>query len=168
METLEGLRALAIERHGTQLYGAEPYITHLDEVLAVVRRHGLGVEYERAAYGHDLLDDTSTTLDEVIASFGPIEAALIYSVSSPGATRMIRRTETLRRLRAHHAGIALKGADRIANLTACLRADNVPLLKMYVGEEMEFASLFAYAPATIQSELSDLYARARERLSKNG
>lgn len=166
MKTLEELRALADERHGDQLYGTHRYVVHLDDVLSVVRQHQLGDAYERAVYGHDLLDDTPTTLQEVVEDFGPTEGDLIYSVSGSGPNRAARREETKRRLQAYPAGIELKGADRISNLRAALSDDNVGLIKMYLGEESEFAPLFALAKPSIQAELQALYDRGRERLAR--
>lgn len=166
MKTLEQLRTLADERHGDQLYGNQRYVVHLDDVAAVARRHGLGAAYERAAYGHDLLDDTPTTLQEVVDEFGETEGALIYAVSGPGVNRLARREETMRRLREFPEGIDLKGADRISNISAALRDDNVGLIKMYLGEEQQFAPLFAQAKPSIQEELQGLYAQGRDRLAR--
>lgn len=160
MRTLKGLRQFAIERHAGQLYGQHDYVHHLDAVYAAARRHGLGEPYERAAYGHDLLEDTATTLQEVKTEFGELEGDLVYSVSGLGATRAARRAGTLRRLAAFPMGIDLKGVDRIANLSASLDGMNLRLVKMYLDEKDDFAPVFAQASASVQSELAGLYARA--------
>lgn len=160
MLSLQELRAFAIERHGAQLYGREPYVVHLDDVHAAAQRHGLGMAYQRAAYGHDLLDDTETSLAEVIDRFGPEEGGLIYAVSGAGANRAARRSETLRRLAALPAGVDLKGVDRIANLAAALRDNNGHLVRMYLREQAAYAPLFEQATQSAQAEIMDLYTAA--------
>jgi hypothetical protein len=159
--SLPELRSFAMDRHSAQLYGGANYVTHLDAVFDVVRRHGLPGVYERAAYGHDLLDDTLTTKVEVVHLFGWEESELIYSVSGPGANRPARRVATLRRLEAYPPGVDLKVPDRIANLTAALRNRHLRLVLMYLEEEAAYAPYFAQAKQSLQDELETLYTQAR-------
>lgn len=161
MLELEELRAFADERHGAQLYGSARYVFHLDAVREVARRHALGEAYERAAYGHDLLDDTDTPLAEIVRRFGSFEGALILSVSARGQNRAARRRESLRRLDAFRGGIDLKVADRIANVRASLLANDGRRLRMYLTEVDDYEPLFARGRPAVLAELTELYAQAR-------
>lgn len=155
--SLPELRVFAMSRH-VNLYGRHPYVFHLDAVVDCARRHGLGELYERAAFGHDLLDDTDTSLPDLVDAFGVQEAALIYSVSAHGHNRAARRDETISRLWAHPAGIDLKGIDRSTNIAQAIADRNRPLIKMYLGEHSAFAPLFARCTPSLQQELDARYA----------
>lgn len=166
MKTLEDLRTFAAERHGDQRYGDLPYVVHLDDVEARARHHGLSEVYRRAAYGHDLLDDTNTSMGDLLATFGTAESALILSVSGVGKTRAERRADTLRRLTEFPRGIDLKGVDRLSNLSQAIADRNLKLVKMYLGEESAYAPFFAKATPSIQAELADLYAEGKRLLER--
>lgn len=166
MKTLEDLRTFAAERHGDQRYGDQPYVVHLDDVEARARHHGLSEVYRRAAYGHDLLDDTATSVGELLKAFGTEESALILAVSGVGKTRAARRADTLRRLTEFPGGIDLKGVDRLSNLSRAIADRNLKLVKMYLDEESAYAPFFAKATPSIQTELVDLYAEGKHLLAQ--
>lgn len=155
------LRAYASARHGGQLYGDLPYVAHLDDVFEIADRHGLEPAVKRAAYGHDLLDDTDATIDDLRREFGHVEADIIYSVSGVGKNRAARRAETIRRLGAYQRGIELKACDRIANIRSCIKQKNLRLLKMYLAEKGDYAAVFARAKDSLQQELAAAYAEAQ-------
>lgn len=160
--SIEALRSFALERHATQKYGVLPYAHHLDQVAAVARTAQLGPVYVRAAYGHDLLEDTQTTMLELLEHFGEAEAALIYSVTGQGPNREARRLDTIERLNQHPPGINLKMADRACNLAHSLEEENHKLVAMYLSEEPAYAALFAQGKDSLQRELASLYKRAAQ------
>lgn len=160
------LREFAVERHGGQLYGDRPYVVHLDAVAALTMKHKLGVVYDRAAYGHDLLEDTPTTQQELVQYFGPHEAALIAAVSGYGANRRERRQDTLRKLSAMPSAINLKMADRIANLTQALADQNWSLASMYYSERHQYSALFLIGLPSLQTELKHLYFMSGKLLAQ--
>lgn len=162
MLPLVELRSFAVERHAGQLYGELPYVVHLDEVFELVLRFGLGPLYERAAFGHDLLDDTHTTSADLVERFGSAESDLIYSVSGTGHNRTARRNDTIARLWRHPAGINLKLADRCANLANSLKTGKLALVKMYLSERPYYAPLFAQGHPLLQAELNTLYTQAEQ------
>lgn len=122
-------RNFAALAHGSQLYGDQPYIVHLQAVARelrslMVRAPGLRF-YDRdlaecAAYLHDVLEDTSTTRGELEAAFGPDVADLVHAVTDePGRNRKERKAKTYPKIRAcGPLAVALKLADRIANVRA--------------------------------------------------
>jgi len=61
-------REFAIQKHGDQKYGDQPYVVHLDHVHEVLSRYYPGImqAYRDAAYLHDVLEDTETTVEETL------------------------------------------------------------------------------------------------------
>ena len=99
-----------------------PYTEHLLEALEVLVR-GAGVtdpEILCAAVLHDVVEDTSGTLEEISAVFGPRVAELVGWVTipepGPGQDKASVKEEYLRGLRrAPHDAILVKLADRASN-----------------------------------------------------
>ena len=124
--TVDRLRVaadFAAAHHGDQQRptGA-PYTEHLLEALEVLVR-GAGVtdpEILCAAVLHDVVEDTSGTLEEISAVFGPRVAELVGWVTipepGPGQDKASVKEEYLRGLRrAPHDAILIKLADRASN-----------------------------------------------------
>jgi (p)ppGpp synthase/HD superfamily hydrolase len=113
----------AAAHHGDQQRptGA-PYTEHLLEALEVLVR-GAGVtdpEILCAAVLHDVVEDTSGTLEEISAVFGPRVAELVGWVTipepGPGQDKASVKDDYLRGLRrAPHDAILIKLADRASN-----------------------------------------------------
>jgi len=113
----------AAAHHGDQRRptGA-PYTDHLFEALEVLVA-GAAVtspEVLCAAVLHDVVEDTSGTLDDIGAAFGPRVAELVGWVTipepRPGQDRASVKEEYLRGLRlAPHDAILVKLADRASN-----------------------------------------------------
>ena len=126
VSTVDQLREaadFAAAHHGDQQRptGA-PYTEHLLEALEVLVR-GAGVtdpEILCAAVLHDVVEDTSGTLEEISAVFGPRVAELVGWVTipepGPGQDKVSVKEEYLRGLRrAPHDAILIKLADRASN-----------------------------------------------------
>ena len=78
---VERARAFAKHKHRDQLrkYSKQPYVVHLDGVVRVLRAHGVeDPQVLAAAYLHDTVEDTDTTIEEVYNAFGEEIAELIY------------------------------------------------------------------------------------------
>jgi guanosine-3',5'-bis(diphosphate) 3'-pyrophosphohydrolase len=113
----------AAAHHGDQQRptGA-PYTEHLLEALEVLVR-GAGVtdpDILSAAVLHDVVEDTSGTLEEISAVFGPRVAELVGWVTipepGPGQDKASVKEDYLRGLRrAPHDAILVKLADRASN-----------------------------------------------------
>ncbi len=116
--------AFAAGRHGDQRRptGA-PYTEHLLETLEVLAR-GAGVadpDLLCAAVLHDVLEDTTCTLPEVAAGFGPRVAELVGWVTIPtpaaGEDKAAVKEAYLQGLRhAPRDAILVKLADRASNV----------------------------------------------------
>lgn len=63
---LQQARKFAVEAHGDQRYGDEPYVVHLDHVLAVLQRFGIeGEDILVAGLLHDTIEDTNVTQEQI-------------------------------------------------------------------------------------------------------
>lgn len=114
-------REIALRHHGDQRYGDKPYGYHLEQVAAVLTRFGLGTpELLAAAWLHDVIEDTgATAADLAIAGIPARVIALVEAVTDePGATRDERKAKTYPKTAALRDAVAIKLADRIANVEA--------------------------------------------------
>jgi (p)ppGpp synthase/HD superfamily hydrolase len=109
------LREWAANRHAVkdQRYGDEPYVVHLDEVAGVAEEFFPGdVQLQEGAYGHDLLEDTDATPEEMVSAGW--SASAVKDVES--VTNEDTDEETLAKTKARGvSGIKLKLCDRLAN-----------------------------------------------------
>ena len=114
------MRSFANTRHAGQKYGTEfPYVLHLQAVDGVLVRFGaVGVHYLVCGWGHDLLEDTDTTRDEIAALWGNNVAACIEAVSEPKeGNRRQRQEAAYPKIIAHGLdAITVKLADRISHV----------------------------------------------------
>jgi (p)ppGpp synthase/HD superfamily hydrolase len=136
-------REFALQAHGTQKYGDEPYGVHLLAVAKVLIRFGVtrSGPLREAAWLHDVLEDTGVTEGGLAAKFGADVAAIVAAVTDePGANRKERHIKTYVKIRRYGINaIVLKVADRIANTEYSI-AHKSPQLKMYQREFAEFST----------------------------
>lgn len=135
---IEDARAFAIRRHGSQRYGQKPYHVHLQDVYDVTVEFNLPEEYRVAAWMHDLLEDTNTTVNEILIAFGDAVYKLVWAVTGVGKTRYARNESIYGNLTDYPLGIPLKLCDRIANTRACLAENRPDLFDMYAKEYPRF------------------------------
>jgi (p)ppGpp synthase/HD superfamily hydrolase len=131
---IERAREFAIRAHADQMYSELPYSYHLDMVAAVARSVGASDAVVAAAYLHDTVEDTATTIDEIRAEFGDRIAALVEAVTDPpGMTRKEAKAIVLPRVRREGLNaILLKLCDTYANvLSGCAFNKRDTYLKMY-------------------------------------
>lgn len=143
-ERIDSIKAFAFERHKEQKYGDRPYSAHLEEVDAVIRKFSADFTEQEFAvlvecsWLHDIIEDTGTTAAQLESMFGSVVADTVYKVSDePGKNRKERKAKTYPKIASSDLAIALKLADRIANVENC-RKNNSSLFGMYVREHEEF------------------------------
>jgi guanosine-3',5'-bis(diphosphate) 3'-pyrophosphohydrolase len=135
-ERVEKAMAFAAERHGSQMYGRDPYTRHLSDVAHVLRRFGHGDDENlvASAWLHDVVEDTATTVEEVAAEFGREVADMVFAVTNePGKNRAERHAKTYPKIAGLNRVTTLKLADRIANTEESIRS-NSSLFGMYQKE----------------------------------
>ena len=132
-------RAFAVEAHGDQRYGEEPYVVHLEAVHATAVEFGVtDAPTLIAAWLHDVVEDTDVTREQVAAEFGDAVATLVHAVTNePGSNRKERAKLTYPKIASTPGAVRLKLADRIANVRACLETRS-GLLRMYQREYRKF------------------------------
>lgn len=130
-------RFFASVKHRDQFYsGGLPYTHHLAAVEAVLREFGFTQEVILAAsWLHDVVEDQPVKLKDIEELFGDDVAKLVGAVTNePGENRKVRAAMTYPKIRrAGHLAVALKLADRIANLRT-----GGKLVEMYRKEYPDF------------------------------
>ena len=102
---------------------AVPYVSHLAGVTIVLARHGFDEEVIAAGALHDAVEDTSATLAEIAADFGPRVAELVAHASESDRTLSWeeRKAEYLARFPGKPwEAQAITLADKIDNLQSIL------------------------------------------------
>ncbi|MCH9637730.1 MAG: HD domain-containing protein [Gammaproteobacteria bacterium] len=135
-------RAYAIAAHGTQRYGRQPYVVHLDAVAEIVGSDQL---LRDVAYLHDVVEDTPITAVEIFGEFGAEVSHAIRVLTDGSGGREERKLAANRRFAAVNpasrwgrAALIVKAADRLANIRACLATNDRRRLLMYQREHRDF------------------------------
>lgn len=133
---LQAAQALAATAHKDQMYGDQPYTQHLADVVGVLQRFKVeDTDILVAAWLHDSVEDTETTLEQIELMFGRRVRDLVHRVTNEeGKNRKERHEKTYPKIQASDDAITLKLADRIANTEACITQDDEKKMKMYAKE----------------------------------
>jgi (p)ppGpp synthase/HD superfamily hydrolase len=134
-------RDFAAERHSEQKYGEAPYTVHLAAVRAVLADFDSHADLLTAAWLHDVVEDTGTSIDEVRTLFGDVVANMVWAVTGVGANRKERNASAYSKIRAYPVAAQLKLADRIANVEASRGVQGK--LGMYRNEHPAFKDALA-------------------------
>lgn len=160
---------LAIKAHGNQKYGFAPYEIHLiaveAEMVQIMRSDSM-MFYDKnlascAAYLHDSLEDTGLTITEIVEEIGYPVAYLVNAVTDEeGKNRAERKALTYPKIRStDKLAVALKLADRLANVRHCIRSKNSKMFAMYKKEQQDVVNaLFRLDDGltSVWDELNDL------------
>lgn len=137
--------AKGVHEEAGHTYGEDSYVVHLDMVYdAVVRflpesaTDTEKIAVMKAAFGHDLLEDTELSYNDVKKELGRFSADIIFSVTDEvGKNRTERMLRTLPKIRNSHWGTFLKMADRYSNGSKS-KASGHSLWKRYRKEYVVF------------------------------
>jgi (p)ppGpp synthase/HD superfamily hydrolase len=142
MRTLaQKARDFATEKHShqTRRHGGAPYTAHLDNVVAILMRHGFrdGVTLA-AAYLHDTVKKTDTSVGEIIDKFGTDVARLVYWLTDEqGGNRKAHKLMSAWRLsRAPWEAKIIKLAELIDN-THYVVANDTDAAPAYILEKKQ-------------------------------
>jgi (p)ppGpp synthase/HD superfamily hydrolase len=136
--------------HADQQYGEGPYIIHLTDADGVLDEAGFSVHdvIRVSVWLHDVCEDCGITRDEIEQIFGPVVAELVWRVTNElGENRKERASKTYPKIAGDIRSIALKLADRIANLRHGLKNHSRKGL-MYVKEDPAFKTALMDIPCT--------------------
>jgi len=120
-EATQRAEKLATERHEGQFRqgpGKVPYVTHCREVAELVASHGGSEEAVIAAWLHDAVEDTTTTITEIEDLFGPVVASIVAEVTDdPDLDKETARSQQILAAPHKSPGAALvKAADQTSNM----------------------------------------------------
>ena len=102
-------REFATQAHGDQMYGEQPYMTHVEDVASGFTDPHL----QRIAYLHDVVEDTGIGLDEIHERFGPEVGSAIDALTRREGEQYF---DFIRRVNEHPEAKQVKLADLHANL----------------------------------------------------
>ncbi|QBX06849.1 metal-dependent phosphohydrolase [Burkholderia phage BcepSaruman] len=135
--------AFANEKHAGQVRrgSGDPYITHplaVSYIVAAYKKSKKLPELLAAAILHDILEDTVTTFEELVARFGPLVASIVLELSNDEVQikilgKLAYQKNKVRGLSSY--GLVVKLADRLHNVS------DQPTLKMISDTEDLMLSL---------------------------
>ena len=102
-------REFATQAHGEQMYGDEPYMTHVEDVASGFTDPHL----QRIAYLHDVVEDTGIGLDEIHERFGSDVGSAIDALTRREGEQYF---DFIHRVNQHPEAKQVKLADLHANL----------------------------------------------------
>lgn len=130
-------------RHEGQRYGEFPYHVHLDDVEKLAQPFGINAMV--VAQLHDILEDTTTSFDELVTDFGELVALAVSYLTDPvGGDRKSKKKQLYQRFttldpveEAARLALIVKACDRLANVKAS-RLFHPPKYALYQSEHPEF------------------------------
>lgn len=166
--------AFAAERHGKQAHGSLKIGDHLKDVVENVRKHydphinisELG-DVVSAAWMHDIIEDTTTDLDEVEEMFGERVATIVGLLTDKwGYNRLERHLRTYHMIRTDPDALLIKLCDRRHNQARSLEHGE-HWMAMYLKEYtyFKFALWTPHKFVRLWDELDSQYALMQEKLS---
>ena len=148
-ELLRDAESFAFTRHLGQEYGDGSFVArHLKPVVDIVDIWTChNADLMAAAWLHDVVEDTPTSVYEVEGQFGRQIASIVdFVTDQPGANRKERHENTYHRIARSTDAQIVKLADRCANMQACVQYKNTSLGSMYLKEWPQFKALLCQPP----------------------
>jgi guanosine-3',5'-bis(diphosphate) 3'-pyrophosphohydrolase len=99
--------------------GGMPYVEHPIAVAALLEEQGYGEEVLAAALLHDVVEDSSTSLDEIREEFGESVAGMVGALTDDEGLDSYRERKAEHRERVAAAdgeALAIYGADKLTNV----------------------------------------------------
>lgn len=152
-------------RRVNQKYGdGLPYSVHLNDVNKYVKKYIYLIpeEYHRdvilAAWGHDLIEDTGLTYNDVLKVLGKNVADIIYALTNEkGKNRAERANDKYYKdIKSNKLALFVKLCDRLANMTYS-KKEGHGMYKKYMQENPNFKEkLYNGLYDEIWEELNDI------------
>lgn len=156
-------REFATEAHAEQLrkYTGAPYITHLENVVSLVKTVQHSETMLAAAWLHDVVEDTPKNIDDIIVNFGLTVAVLVENltdISRPehGNRRTRKALDLKHTANALPAAKTIKLADLIDNTRSIIVHDPA-FARVYLEEKEALLEVLREGDQT-------LYQLARQTL----
>ena len=146
---LNMIRQFARKRHRGQKWAGMDYSVHLGLGAASVecwaQSFGFSVvdinRLVAAAWLHDVVEDTDTSVEEVRELAGDGVAKLVWAVTDePGVSRKERKEKTLPKIRTCPLAVLIKLCDREVNVTKARSNNDGRYFSMYQNEHADFVA----------------------------
>lgn len=133
-DKIDQARRLAAEAHKNQLYGTQPYMVHIEDVVRRVKQITDDPEIICAAYLHDVVEDTNILLSQIREQFGDNVANMVWAVTGIGANRAEKMNNAIEKIYSTPGADFVKSADRLSNASASKAEKKMKLYNRYKDE----------------------------------
>ena len=131
--------------------GGDPYINHPKRVAEYLYDLKYRGKYTFTAFCHDLLEDTDTTEEEILAISGGLTRDAVVLLTK---NKRIDITDYLEKIKTNEVAYIVKVADRIDNLRDAVYAD-LGFMKQYLDETEDYYLDFALESDMISSSTKE-------------
>lgn len=138
MEYNKCLKYIEEKHKGQKRIQGTPYYLHPVEVSKILEKKGFSQDYQIAGLFHDLLEDTDTTYEEILAISNKEIAEAVKLVTKEDGYKM---QEYIERINQNNMAKMVKLADRIHNLSETHLASKDFQQKYIKETEMWFINL---------------------------
>ena len=159
-QLIEEAKRMAIRAHSLQTYAGGPYDKHPQDVVNILIEKGYtDYYYIISAWLHDTIEDTYITYGKIKQKFGEKIAEIVWCVTDEGKNRKEKHKKTPPKTRSNEDAIVVKLADRVANMRASIKHNNLDKLGMYLVEYKKFRENLHIKGHVLNmwSELDELY-----------
>lgn len=148
---LKRARDYALEHHGDQMYGNNPYYVHLDDVVRTLKEFGYDyLHLLVSGYLHDTIEDTPVETSDIREEFGDVVANIVELVTNKTGEDKKRRT--FEAIATDRNAVKVKMADRISNI----RQGDEGTRKHYAKQHKHFKNVSDVAPEEMRKEYEKL------------
>lgn len=158
-------------KHQKRKYTGEPYFNHCEEVAYLVGFESLlnSNKAVAAAYLHDVVEDTETSIEEIEEIFGKTVAQLVSEVTDISKTsdgnRKARKEIDRKHLeKASPEGQTIKLADLISNSISIVECDK-DFAKVYLAEKEKLLEVLIYGDRLLFLKAKTILKKAMEQLA---
>lgn len=127
-------RQIAQVAHKDQLYGTQPYMVHIEDVVRRVKQITQDPEIICAAYLHDTVEDTEVTVADIRKMFGNNVAEMVWAVTGIGGDREAKMADAIEKIARTPGADFVKSADRLSNAAASKAEKKMKLYNRYKQE----------------------------------
>jgi (p)ppGpp synthase/HD superfamily hydrolase len=149
-------RRLATAAHKDQLYGTQPYMVHIEDVVRRVKQITTDPEIICAAYLHDVVEDTDIALSQIRSMFGENVANMVWAVTGEGVTRADKMANAIEKIAQTPGADFVKSADRLSNAAASKAEQKMKLYQRYKDEHTNLSPVLGNN--TLAKELIKLFS----------
>ncbi|NTY87996.1 bifunctional (p)ppGpp synthetase/guanosine-3',5'-bis(diphosphate) 3'-pyrophosphohydrolase [Serratia fonticola] len=168
----ERARRYATKAHGAidqrRKYTNDPYIVHPQAVMEIVSSVPHSEEMLAAAWLHDTVEDTPSTLADIESHFGPQVASLVAMLTNVSVGNAENRYQRKNRDRRHSANASpqaktIKLADLIDNTRSLLQYDS-HFAKTYLVEKQRLLEVLTEGDPQLWKQASYIIEQGLQAL----